>query len=607
MFSIGKTFCKITILINILTVKTVFASAPYCLALRGNGELEPAHWGALASVVEKMGLPQAQAGGSSGSISTFILDSIASNPWVATANSEDKKIRAAWLLKSLQGVSSYLWQQPSIQNSLDLKQTIVKIQQAVGNGELKTLLTIARSQDLSTLQKRAADISVLINTLNNIGIGDSPKYKNFLVDLQQLSTGHWLSLTRFKRAQFYSQDLYDAISTFGSFDAQKDQNLFFREGIINFRKLAESLGKVATFVAGQDWNQATTDLFTRLNDLCLPLQNNITWEELVSKEPRCQTMLNQTLNSFFSQPRNWSQVNVARRPVGYSIPSFPMTSVLIGQSHQQALSALNNYHQNLNHEAALTFKINNPNEVRFGYWGKASHLAYIQKNLNQPFTAYDGRNYDFTSDAKSKKFLALGQVSWLDVMSLSPAEPGLASFQPMTINGQPALSAGGWSDLHPVLILKAAGCNNVIYVTRTGGDSLFAQGVAKRLLNLDRSWKLLSTSDEFKIQNNNLNNLGDPKDFTSSWSQIFNVANPKSSYMRSVSLADAVVCTDWNKFDITKDFSAMIKEAYTAPYAIPTSSPLREDLIKAGAQVLTQFKPGCQPTSELIQSNGVSK
>ena len=144
-------------------------------------------------------------------------------------------------------------------------------------------------------------------------------------------------------------------------------------------------------------------------------------------------------------------------------------------------------------------------------------------------------------------------------------------------------------------------------MTRTGGDSLFAQGVAKRLLNLDRSWQFLSTSDEFKIQNNNLNNLGDPKDLTSSWSQIFNVANPKSSYMRSVSLADAVVCTDWNKFDITKDFSAMIKEAYTAPYAIPASSPLREDLIKAGAQELTQFKPGCQPTSTLIQSNGVSK
>ena len=32
-------------------------AADYCIALRGNGELMPAHWGALASTVEVYGTP----------------------------------------------------------------------------------------------------------------------------------------------------------------------------------------------------------------------------------------------------------------------------------------------------------------------------------------------------------------------------------------------------------------------------------------------------------------------------------------------------------------------------------------------------------------------
>ncbi len=594
MISRSKLIRNIVFMINLLTVKTVFASAPYCLAIRGNGELEPAHWGALASVVEKMGLPQAQAGGSSGSITAFILDSVASNPWVSSGSEAEKKIRAAWLLKSLHGVSNYLWQQPSIQNALDLKQTISRIQKSINNGDLSTLLLIAQSENVSTLQKHSADISLLVKTLNNIGIGDSVKYKNFLQDLKDISTGHLFSIARFKRAQFYSQDLHQAISMFGSFDAQTDANLFFREGIINFKKLGDSLGKVATFVAGQDWNAQTTDAFNKLNEQCLPMQDKITWEELTKKEPKCQTLLNTTLRSFFSQKHDWNTVNVSRRQVGYAIPSFPTTSVLTGQAYQLAQQAYTKYHQNLDHQAAIDFKILNPNEVRFGYWGRPADLASIQKNLNQPFTNHDGRTYDFRNDFKSKKFLSLGSAAWQTILGLSPAEPGLASLQIMTANGNLAFSAGGWSDLHPILILKAAGCDNVIYITRTGGDSLFAQGIAKRLLNLDRSWDLLSTSAEFKTKNNALNNSGDANDLSSAWSQIFNVANANSSYMYSVSMADAVVCTDWNKFDITKDFQNMINEAYTSPMAFPNNSPLRSELISNGAVVLSDFKPGCQ-------------
>jgi hypothetical protein len=41
----------------IFTSHTTFAQGDYCIALRGNGEAAPAHWGAIAQLVEKLGLP----------------------------------------------------------------------------------------------------------------------------------------------------------------------------------------------------------------------------------------------------------------------------------------------------------------------------------------------------------------------------------------------------------------------------------------------------------------------------------------------------------------------------------------------------------------------
>jgi len=65
--------------LSVLLATPSHASADYCLALRGNGEAQPAHWGALAQLVENMGLPKAQSGGSSAAVSSFLLENIAAN------------------------------------------------------------------------------------------------------------------------------------------------------------------------------------------------------------------------------------------------------------------------------------------------------------------------------------------------------------------------------------------------------------------------------------------------------------------------------------------------------------------------------------------------
>jgi hypothetical protein len=138
-------------------------------------------------------------------------------------------------------------------------------------------------------------------------------------------------------------------------------------------------------------------------------------------------------------------------------------------------------------------------------------------------------------------------------------------------------SAGGWSDLHPVLVLKAAGCENVVYVTRRGGESLFGQGVAKRLLGFARDWSKISTSsEEAKKASAKLNNNGDPLERNTLWSKLYNLANPNSSFKRALRAADAVLCTSWDNYEITQGIDGMINDAYTSPFYIPATSRLGE-------------------------------
>ena len=84
----------------------------YCIALRGNGELQPAHWGALAQTIEKFGIPSAMSGGSSASISMFLLESIAFNRAVEAQSETVQKTSYAFMLKSLVGFFSELRQTP---------------------------------------------------------------------------------------------------------------------------------------------------------------------------------------------------------------------------------------------------------------------------------------------------------------------------------------------------------------------------------------------------------------------------------------------------------------------------------------------------------------
>ncbi|MBC7372284.1 MAG: hypothetical protein H7326_12000 [Bdellovibrionaceae bacterium] len=66
----------------------------YCAAIHGNGELMPAHWGAMSSLVEENGMPEAMAGGSSVSITIFLLEGVSLNPLFKTESEKALMIKS---------------------------------------------------------------------------------------------------------------------------------------------------------------------------------------------------------------------------------------------------------------------------------------------------------------------------------------------------------------------------------------------------------------------------------------------------------------------------------------------------------------------------------
>ena len=65
-----------------------FVQQSYCLGIRGNGQLVTAHFASMSRIIEHYCLASGISGGSSGSISSFLLDSIQMNPAVSDCGGE---------------------------------------------------------------------------------------------------------------------------------------------------------------------------------------------------------------------------------------------------------------------------------------------------------------------------------------------------------------------------------------------------------------------------------------------------------------------------------------------------------------------------------------
>ncbi|HEU5056742.1 MAG TPA: hypothetical protein VFU21_09450, partial [Kofleriaceae bacterium] len=208
-----------------------------------------------------------------------------------------------------------------------------------------------------------------------------------------------------------------------------------------------------------------------------------------------------------------SSPNRADDTIGARLPALVMTSVVEAAGAEEMARAQAAYRAGQVPTLAIDF-----DDVRIGYFGKQADLDRVAANPR-----------GFT-DLKTKKFLALGERRWRDVLSFSPAEPGLARALEL---GDGRFSAGGWPDLHPVQVLENLGCDQVVYVTRRGAESGFAQGVG-RVLGM-------SAGEQAELYD-----LGS-----------------KSSFAAALERAGAVWCTDWNQ--VGGDLVSLAADAYSAP------------------------------------------
>lgn len=544
------------------------AAEDYCLAIRGNGELAPAHWGAMANVVERLGLPRAQAGGSSASISMFLLDAIASNRFVTAEKPQAKRARAALLIKSLEGFTEFLMSTTQFKEFKTLYGQMMTIRQTQS---LEEILLMVASPD--AVRANEALIRKNLATAMEVGILNKKTFDSIILSLHSILAANDPSTAELEtaRVRFQVTELLQAVSIVGAFDAATDANLFFRPGFVDFDVLAKQLGEIGQFYSARDLNKADESKWSDFFNSCQAVSVGKQWPEFAGTNG-CRDRFNEIIALHFSRPH----ANFAEEIIGKSILSFPATAVISGKSVAEVNTAFVKYANEMNPQFGATFKLQNPADVSFGYWGSEAALKKIETNLKK-------------DDPKSRRFKALGSASWSEALRLSPAEPGLSPLKPFAHGKEDFYSAGGWSDLHPVKVLKAAGCSSVVYLTRRGGESLFAQGVAKRLLSVDpldltgtdtsfgRKWDLLRTRPKADADRNWIaNNNGDTSDMTSLWSGLYNMANPNSSIRKSLDEADAILCTDWNAFQIKNGPHEMISDSYLAPYFVRRNSNLKQ-------------------------------
>jgi hypothetical protein len=573
----------------------------YCAAIRGNGPKMPSHWGSMARLTERYGMPSAMAGGSSASITMFLLESISLNKMATT------DLERALLIKSIEGYMETLSQTKEGKALIKLfsdKANIVSlVQKLIPTGGVPS--DSATAAQLMALQaKHMKEIQVIMESsdLNELLNPEIKKYIKGAIGLKKIydqTTDRDKKTVLEKQMNYRQVQIKYAFENFGNFNTVTDNTLFFRPGLIDFDKFAKLFGRMGDFYAGYELSHNNA-VKTKVDGLvqtfikaCGKKSAGKSWQEIAVKKVKvaanveysCRQILGKAVLDYRTESKI-QEANGTKKQlrindkIGKYISSFPTTSVLVGKAVPKYNMARTNYLKATNDDVGKKF-ILNYDQIKYGYWGNTSELNKIKKNLKNKNGFIDGRgeSINLSNDRKSQKFKPLASSSWLSALSTSPAEPGLASLLPIkNKNGKvikSIISAGGWDDLHPTLVLRAVGCKNIIYVTRRGGDSMFGQGVIEKLTKIDgfdwAEWKGLSAK-----QKRLKNAKGDITDLDSDWSKLYNLSNPNSSFSKSIEHSDGVWCTNWDDPKLKKGMKKLVEDGYDAPLYNRNNSFLSE-------------------------------
>ena len=414
------------------------ATSATCAGVRGNGQNLFAHYGVLARHVEEFGAVTCAAGGSSGSITTFLLESMWINPDLHRCGSRpcrelERDQRLALMLKSVVG-----------QTEAGLFEDAATVQAVVGGiaaGDIEALLA---GPDPSE------GVAALIRLLRDLGPLINPE----VIELLATSPD----------PVFHATDIIDGLQKGLQFIVD-DPAVFVRTSIINFDAFASLIGVYGSFYAG--YGPADRAGFASWLDACAGPTRGLTWAEAATAPgpdgQTCGAVLTDLFNTYREDVAILGGPNRADDLVGRFLPVFGVTGVLTGDAVAQW------------EEARAAWIAASPiafepdfDDVGVGYWGDPGELQRMERGLDRSF-----------DDLGSRQFVPLGQAPWREVLASSPAEPG---FSPGVVLASGFVSVGGWADPLRVTPLSGLGAKNTITVNRLGGVGGFTESVT-RLLN----------------------------------------------------------------------------------------------------------------------------
>lgn len=436
-----------------------FAPKRLCTGVRGNGNRIFAHFGSQAQITGRYGPLQGAAGGSSGSITVFLAESIQANPLMyrcgfrpCTRAETSARIALQWkTMQALTGTGI----------GLDVSTLVTLVQRVQDEGILELL------QDPATVPQA---VDAFLDLLRDLGDVVNPE----LFTLIQNSPD----------PVFHIQDIVEATQQGLSFVVD-DTLVFVRPGLLNWDALATLFGRLGSFYAG--YGPYDRPEARRFLDQCARQSLDLDWDEtaaLPAGDSTCGELFVQQFDAYRERFDLETSRNRIDDPIGRFLPNLATTGVIVGSGVAKWEQARANYFAAEPTPLELDFA----REVRFGYWGRRDDLRTVRRGLRRE------------SDLGSEKFLALGRATWRTILSASPAEPGLSAGVPLP-TGQ--ISVGGWDDPLRVLVLDALRCRHTVGVNRPGGVGGFTTDVTSLLgaspEELDALYALANPESSFSV------------------------------------------------------------------------------------------------------------
>jgi hypothetical protein len=565
----------------------------YCVGVRGNGEAEPAHLGALSRMVEDYSMPKAMAGGSSATVTMFLAEQVKKSPVTANVTDAERKRKIqALMIKSM----------PEFEAAMTADAKVA---------EFSGLAAAAKKGDFKEIEKA-------LDAFSTNGQGAMPGLKEVLGKYGKLLNPELVRGLESNPARFVPE-AKQSIKQLGAFDGVHDDTLFFRPGLVDFKSTAVVLGYMADFYAGNTDGATKAKLDKYFNDCADPTFH----KEWMDAPEQCRMQFRQIAADYLAAGNFQNKALFDKVSAGGDV--MPTTSILQGQSLEDYNKLKSRYQHGMLSTAAemkryKDWSANFKNDVKFGYWGKPSQLAAVDKGLEK---------YRAQGDVRAEHFKGLGDANWFDVLSVSPAEPGIANAQqiPMDTSREQVLaelqkpeskrwlsmhyrpgmlSVGGWDDLQPTEVMKQfPGCDRTLFLTRSAdyGDSRFGQQVMVRIAGEQAKvpfWEHIGDGGPGGWCDDKIKAAGGNPDVVreSAWNQLANLCNPNSSFRRALDVSDGSYCTDWDnaKYEVFDGLMReAVKNAYEAPMIPSSAAGSACRLNNPPSNAAATSLPGCIP------------